>query len=84
MYNYSCSNNEKSTVMKTALVMGAGGFIGGHLVARLKSAGFWVRAVDIQEHEYRNLAVEADDFFLLDLIFLIQNHSQNLFTEPYP
>lgn len=39
--------------MKTALVLGGGGFIGGHLAKRLKSEGFWVRAVDIKpNHEY--------------------------------
>ncbi len=32
--------------MKTALVLGAGGFIGHHMVRRLKNEGFWVRAVD--------------------------------------
>lgn len=35
--------------MKKALVCGAGGFIGGHLVARLKSEGYWVRGVDIKK-----------------------------------
>ena len=39
--------------MKTALVCGAGGFIGGHLVKRLKREGFWVRGVDLKFHEYR-------------------------------
>ena len=38
--------------MKTALVLGAGGFIGGHLVKRLKREGFWVRGVDLKFHEY--------------------------------
>lgn len=39
--------------MKTALVLGAGGFIGGHLAKRLKLEGFYVRAIDIKEqHEY--------------------------------
>ena len=39
--------------MKTALVLGGGGFIGGHLAKRLKDEGFWVRIVDIKEkHEY--------------------------------
>ena len=38
--------------MKTALVLGAGGFIGGHLVNRLKNEGYWVRGVDIKAHEY--------------------------------
>lgn len=51
--------------MKTALVCGAGGFIGGHLVSRLKSEGYWVRGVDIKEHEFAPTA--ADEFRLLDL-----------------
>jgi nucleoside-diphosphate-sugar epimerase len=51
--------------MKTALVLGAGGFIGGHLVTRLKNEGYWVRGVDIKEHEYKN--TDADEFFVLDL-----------------
>jgi len=51
--------------MKTALVLGAGGFIGGHMVKRLKSEGYWVRGVDkkLHEHEYSH----ADDFQLADL-----------------
>ena len=51
--------------MKRALVCGAGGFNGGHLVARLKSEGYWVRGVDIKEHEYRETG--ADEFLVLDL-----------------
>ena len=51
--------------MKTALVCGAGGFIGGHLVKKLKDEGFWVRGVDIKEHEFRLTA--ADEFLILDL-----------------
>lgn len=51
--------------MKTALVCGAGGFIGGHLVNRLKSEGYWVRGVDLKENEYGNMA--ADDFVIGDL-----------------
>lgn len=43
------------TKTKTALVLGGGGFIGGHLAKRLKDEGFWVRIVDIKEkHEYWN------------------------------
>ena len=38
--------------MKKALVLGAGGFIGGHLVNRLKNEDYWVRGVDIKAHEY--------------------------------
>lgn len=51
--------------MKKALVCGAGGFIGGHLVRRLKDEGYWVRGVDLKEHEYAKTA--ADDFVLGDL-----------------
>lgn len=50
---------------KTALVLGAGGFIGGHLMHRLKSEGFWVRGVDMKFPEYRE--IDADDFILGDL-----------------
>ena len=38
--------------MKTALILGGGGFIGGHLGIRLKSDGYWVRIVDIKRHEH--------------------------------
>ena len=51
--------------MKTALVCGAGGFIGGHLVKRLKDEGYWVRGVDLKEHEFSRLP--ADDFVVGDL-----------------
>ena len=51
--------------MKKALVCGAGGFIGGHLVKKLKKEGYWVRGVDIKEHEFGPTA--ADEFLLLDL-----------------
>jgi len=47
------------------LVTGAGGFIGHHLVKRLKSEGHWVRGVDIKMPEYEDSA--ADEFELLDL-----------------
>lgn len=50
---------------RTALVCGAGGFIGGHLVKRLKRDDFWVRGVDLKLHEYRES--EADDFVVGDL-----------------
>ena len=51
--------------MKTALVCGAGGFIGGHLVKKLQREGFWVRNVDIKPHEWS--PNEADETLLLDL-----------------
>jgi GDP-D-mannose 3', 5'-epimerase len=47
------------------LVTGAGGFIGSHLVGRLKTEGYWVRGVDIREPEFAPSA--ADEFELLDL-----------------
>ena len=50
---------------KTAIVCGAGGFIGGHLVKRLKNEGYWVRGVDLKENEYGNTF--ADDFTVGDL-----------------
>ena len=51
--------------MKRALVCGAGGFIGSHLVKKLKKEGYWVRGVDIKNPEFSPTA--ADEFMLLDL-----------------
>jgi len=51
--------------MKRALVCGGGGFIGSHLVRRLKAEGYWVRAVDLKLPEFSNTS--ADDFRLGDL-----------------
>jgi GDP-D-mannose 3', 5'-epimerase len=51
--------------MKTALVCGGGGFIGSHLVKRLKGEGFWVRAVDLKYPEFAPTV--ADDFIIADL-----------------
>jgi len=56
--------------MKTAVVCGAGGFIGSHLAKRLKKEGYWVRGVDIKLPEFSRTA--ADEFRLLDL-----RHEQN-------
>lgn len=50
---------------KLALVLGAGGFIGSHLVKRLKAEGFWVRGVDLKKPEYSE--TEADQFVMGDL-----------------
>ena len=51
--------------MKTALVCGAGGFIGSHLVNRLKGEGFWVRGVDLKFPDFSE--TNADDFIVGDL-----------------
>ncbi len=51
--------------MDKILVCGAGGFIGGHLVKRLKAEGFRVRAVDLKQHEFAN--IPADEFIVGDL-----------------
>jgi len=51
--------------MKKALVCGAGGFIGGHLVKKLKREGYWVRGADIKKHEHA--LSQADEFLVLDL-----------------
>ena len=54
--------------MKTALVLGGGGFIGGHLAKQLKKDGFWVRIVDIKEkHEYFNHNDICDEYISGDL-----------------
>lgn len=51
--------------MKTALVLGGGGFIGSHMVKRLKTEGYWVRAVDLKFPEFSE--TYADDFIKADL-----------------
>jgi len=50
---------------KTALVTGAGGFIGSNTVKRLKKMGYWVRGVDLKYPEFEQ--TEADDFIIMDL-----------------
>lgn len=53
------------TNMKTALVLGAGGFIANHMVKRLKSEGYWVRGVDIKKPNFSE--TQADEFIERDL-----------------
>jgi nucleoside-diphosphate-sugar epimerase len=50
---------------KRILVCGAGGFIGGHLVKRLRSEGYWVRGVDLKHHEFS--PTRANEFVIGDL-----------------
>ena len=81
--------------MKTALVLGAGGFIGSHLVKRLKEEGFWVRGVDLKRPEFEPTV--ADDFILGDLrdprvvknVFLLESNTgehplEYSYTSPRP
>ena len=51
--------------MKKVVVLGAGGFIGGHLVTKLKNLGYWVRGVDIKYHEFKK--TDANEFIIADL-----------------
>ncbi len=54
--------------MKKALVLGGGGFIGGHLAKKLKDEGFWVRVVDIKEnHEFWDHSKICDEYICADL-----------------
>ena len=53
------------TETKKALVCGAGGFIGSHMVKKLKSEGYWVRGADIKYPEFS--MSEADEFLRGDL-----------------
>src|ERR1035437_2529564 len=50
---------------KRALVCGAGGFIGNHLVRRLRAEGYWVRGVDLKYPEFSSS--DANDFVISDL-----------------
>ena len=54
-----------SEYSKTALVLGAGGFIGSHMVKRLRSEGYWVRGVDLKNPEFTS--TEANEFIQGDL-----------------
>jgi nucleoside-diphosphate-sugar epimerase len=53
--------------MKKALILGGGGFIGGHLAKRLKENGYYVRVCDIKEHEYFSKDEFCNEFILGDL-----------------
>jgi len=76
--------------MKKALVLGAGGFIGSHMVKRLKSEGYWVRGVDIKHPEFSE--TQADEFIVRDLseqdnmnkVILFKGYAGNFYKEiPY-
>src|SRR5512141_1764699 len=59
------SDKRKAIFMRRVLVGGAGGFIGSHLVRRLKQEGYWVRGVDLKRPEFS--ATAADEFVVGDL-----------------
>jgi nucleoside-diphosphate-sugar epimerase len=65
--------------MKKVLVCGAGGFIGGHLVKKLKKEGAWVRGVDIKQHEFATS--QADEFIIGDLTR--QNVVEKVLDQPF-
>ena len=69
--------------MKKALVCGAGGFIGSHLVKRLRKEGYWVRGVDLKYPEFAE--TEADDFALGDLrdVAICRSAVDQAFDEVY-
>jgi len=58
---------KNQNIKKTALVLGGGGFIGGHLAKHLKEEGFWVRVVDIKKHEHFNEDEICHEFIQGDL-----------------
>ena len=78
------------TYKKTALVLGAGGFIGSHMVKRLRSEGYWVRGVDLKYPEYSetkaNEFVQGDlrDVHFVKRILEFKGYSGNFFNSvPY-
>jgi nucleoside-diphosphate-sugar epimerase len=75
--------SSKPTVGKAALVCGAGGFIGHHLVKRLKREGFWVRGADLKFPRFSE--TEADDFMIGDLRdpYLVRHVLDRRFDEIY-
>jgi GDP-D-mannose 3', 5'-epimerase len=85
----------KNSIIKTALVLGGGGFIGGHLAKRLKEEGYWVRVVDIKPtHEFWDDNDICNDYVKGDLrdpkivenVFRIEkdpNHNNIIYNYSY-
>jgi len=65
MMDHQSNNPIKDSPMKKALVLGGGGFIGSHMVRRLKQDGYWVRAVDLKLPDFSKSS--ADEFLIGDL-----------------
>ena len=74
--------------MKKILVLGGGGFIGGHLAKKLKDEGNWVRVVDIKKHEYFTEDEMCDEFLTYDLrdprnvqsVIRVETYDNNIMT----
>src|SRR5262249_55540485 len=85
IYEYMPYSQMSSKLMtgKAALVCGAGGFIGHHLVKRLKREGFWVRGADLKFPRFSE--TEADDFMVGDLRdpYFVQHAIDRRFSEIY-
>jgi GDP-D-mannose 3', 5'-epimerase len=72
----------KGNRMRRALVFGAGGFIGSHMVKRLKKEGYWVRGVDLKYPEFSR--TEADEFVIADLrVFANVWNNISVVSEPF-
>jgi nucleoside-diphosphate-sugar epimerase len=77
--------------IKKILILGGGGFIGGHLAKRLKSEGHWVRIVDLKKHEYFDENEISNDFVVGDLrdpklvesVFRLEYFEDNFFRYNY-
>jgi nucleoside-diphosphate-sugar epimerase len=77
--------------MKKILILGGGGFIGGHLAKRLKEEGNYVRVVDIKSHEYFSQKEMCDEFLLYDLrdtrnvesVFRLESHDGKILPFTY-
>src|SRR5262245_36964928 len=75
--------SSQSIAAKAALVCGAGGFIGHHLVRRLKREGFWVRGADLKFPRFSE--TDANDFMIGDLRdpYFVQHAIDRRFDEIY-
>ena len=71
----------KESKTKIAIVTGAGGFIGSHLVKRLKGEGYWVRGVDLKYPEFSE--TEADEFIICDLRYQQEIDNTKAFESPF-
>ena len=77
--------------MKKILILGGGGFIGGHLAKRLKEEGNYVRVVDIKNHEYFSPKEMCDEFLQYDLrdtrnvesVFRLESHNDKILPFTY-